>query len=69
MPIFLSGVLGVVLHLLIDMLSLHVSDLLIDMLCVLASYSITVKELRLLIGLLKGLNGKWVNITRLRDAS
>lgn len=35
------------------------SDLLIDMLGVLASYSITVKELKLLFGAMKAINGKW----------
>ncbi|XP_055524889.1 neurobeachin isoform X12 [Wyeomyia smithii] len=36
-----------------------VADLLIEMLGVLASYSITVKELKLLFGAMKALNGKW----------
>ncbi|XP_013420037.2 neurobeachin [Lingula anatina] len=36
-----------------------VGDLLIDMMGVLASYSITVKELKLLFGFLKASNGKW----------
>nr|CAD7455504.1 unnamed protein product [Timema tahoe] len=35
------------------------TDLLIDMLGVLASYSITVKELKLLFGAMKAVNGKW----------
>lgn len=35
------------------------SDLLIEMLGVLASYSITVKELKLLFGTMKSVNGKW----------
>lgn len=35
------------------------TDLLIDMLGVLASYSITVKELKLLFGAMKAINGKW----------
>lgn len=35
-------------------------DLLIDMLGVLASYSITVKELKLLFGAMKAVKGKWV---------
>ncbi|CAH1393721.1 unnamed protein product [Nezara viridula] len=38
-----------------------VADLLIDMLGVLASYSITVKELKLLFGSMKATNGKWVS--------
>lgn len=38
------------------------TDLLIDMLGVLASFSITVKELKLLLGSMKAVNGKWVNI-------
>jgi hypothetical protein len=37
------------------------SDLLIEMLGVLASYSITVKELKLLFGAMKANNGKWVS--------
>lgn len=36
------------------------ADLLIEMLGVLASYSITVKELKLLFGAMKAVNGKWV---------
>lgn len=32
------------------------------MLGVLASFSITVKELKLLLGSMKAINGKWVNI-------
>jgi hypothetical protein len=40
--------------------SFFVSDLLIEMLCVLASYSITVKELKLVFGAMKANNGKWV---------
>lgn len=39
----------------------NVADLLIDMLGVVASYSITVKELRLLFTLLKGQEKKWVS--------
>ena len=38
------------------------ADLLIDMLGVLASYSVTVKELKLLFTLLKGVENKWVNV-------
>ncbi|XP_058063473.1 neurobeachin [Anopheles bellator] len=37
-----------------------VADLLIEMLGVLASYSITVKELKLLFGAMKAVNGKWL---------
>lgn len=37
------------------------ADLLIEMLGVLASYSITVKELKLLFGAMKAVNGKWVS--------
>ena len=33
----------------------------IDMLGVLANYSITVKELKLLFGAMKGVKGKWVS--------
>lgn len=44
-------------------LRLHIAtDLLIDMLGVLASYSITVKELKLLFGAMKAVKGKWVRI-------
>lgn len=39
----------------------YFSDLLIDMLGVLASFSITVKELKLLLGSMKAINGKWVS--------
>lgn len=38
-----------------------IADLLIEMLGVLASYSITVKELKLLFGAMKAVNGKWVS--------
>lgn len=38
------------------------TDLLIEMLGVLASYSITVKELKLLFGAMKAVNGKWVRV-------
>lgn len=38
-------------------------DLLIEMLGVLASYSITVKELKLLFGAMKAVNGKWVSLS------
>ena len=37
------------------------TDLLIEMLGVLASYSITVKELKLLFGSMKAVNGHWVS--------
>lgn len=37
------------------------SDLLVDMLGVMASYSITVKELKLLFSMLRGDNGIWVS--------
>lgn len=40
---------------------LCLTDLLIEMLGVLASYSITVKELKLLFGAMKANNGKWVS--------
>jgi hypothetical protein len=43
---------------------LSVADLLIEMLGVLASYSITVKELKLLFGAMKANNGKWVSKPR-----
>lgn len=38
-------------------------DLLVDMLGVLASYSITVKELKLLFSMLRGEGGLWVSDT------
>lgn len=38
------------------------TDLLIEMLGVLASYSVTVKELKLLFGAMKAVNGKWVSV-------
>lgn len=43
---------------------LIIADLLIEMLGVLASYSITVKELKLLFGAMKAVNGRWVCHTR-----
>lgn len=46
-------------------LHFHSADLLIEMLGVLASYSITVKELKLLFGAMKANNGKWVSGCRL----
>ena len=49
-------------ELLID-ITLSVSELLIDMLGVVASYSITVRELRLLFSLLRGEDCKWVRIS------
>lgn len=42
------------------------ADLLIEMLGVLASYSITVKELKLLFGAMKAVNGKWVRFLHIR---
>lgn len=36
----------------------------VDLLGVLASYSITVKELRMLFGLLKAASNKWVSATQ-----
>lgn len=39
------------------------SDLLVDMLGVMASYSITVKELKLLFSMLRGENGIWVSFS------
>lgn len=44
---------------------LLLSDLLIEMLGVLASFSITVKELKLLFGAMKAVNGKWVSLALL----
>lgn len=45
-----------------DKFNVLFSDLLIEMLGVLASYSITVKELKLLFGAMKAVNGKWVRV-------
>lgn len=46
------------------------SDLLIDMMGVLASYSITVKELKLFFAAMKAVNNKWVSLfVDLRDFS
>lgn len=39
----------------------NILDLLVEMLGVLASYSITVKELKLLLSAMKATNGKWVS--------
>lgn len=39
---------------------MFVPDLLIEMLGVLASYSVTVKELKQLFSAMKAVNGKWV---------
>lgn len=47
------------LHLLTTFCIFKILDLLIEMLGVLASYSITVKELKLLFGAMKAVNGKW----------
>lgn len=44
-----------------DVFYFNFSDLLIEMLGVLASYSITVKELKLLFGAMKAANAKWVS--------
>lgn len=41
-------------------------DLLVDMLGVLASYSITVKELKLLFSMLRGENGIWVSCDQIK---
>jgi len=46
-----------------------VSDLLVDLLCVLASYSITVNELRTLFSLLRVSGNKWVSCMRLQSSS
>lgn len=48
----------------IYLIFVHFTDLLIDMLGVLASYSITVKELKLLFGAMKAINGKWVSYNK-----
>lgn len=45
-----------------DLCSVGVPDLLVDMLGVLASYSITVKELKLFFSKLQGDKGQWVSV-------
>lgn len=45
------------------------TDLLVDMLGVLASYSITVKELKLLFSMLRGEGGLWVRSDSPRSVS
>lgn len=52
------GLIEHVLHRL-QMADSVVADLLIEMLGVLASYSITVRELKLLFGAMKAVNGRW----------
>ncbi|XP_065209719.1 neurobeachin isoform X2 [Planococcus citri] len=47
------------LHRANSVVAAYFSDLLVDMLGVLASYSITVKELKLLLSSMKAVNGKW----------
>lgn len=37
------------------------TDLLVDMLCTLASYSITVRELKMLFSILQAAEGQWVS--------
>lgn len=53
------------IELMLSFVSIFFSDLLIEMLGVLASYSITVKELKLLFGAMKAVNGKWVSVNHL----
>lgn len=48
---------------------LPIKDLLVDMLGVLASYSITVKELKLLFSMLRGEGGLWVSDSSELDTS
>lgn len=40
---------------------IFVTDKLVELLGILSSYSITVKELKTLLATLKGVNGKWVS--------
>jgi hypothetical protein len=40
-----------------------VVDLLVELMGTLASYSITVKELKMLFSAMKAVNGKWVRMT------
>ena len=45
------------------------SELLVDMLGVLASYSVTVKELKLLFSLLQSKENRWVSVTKEQASS
>ena len=45
---------------------LFVAELAVDMLSILTSYNITVKELKQLMSMLKGENGKWVSLVSFR---
>lgn len=45
----------------VEFLSVLFSDKLVELLGILSSYSITVKELKTLLATLKGVNGKWVS--------
>ncbi|KAI4813914.1 hypothetical protein KUCAC02_003135 [Chaenocephalus aceratus] len=58
-----STEVGLIQQVLLKMSSVDdmIADLLVDMLGVMASYSITVKELKLLFSMLRGDNGIWVN--------
>lgn len=62
--LFLFSCLCVHVWLLMCACCLSFKDLLVDMLGVLASYSITVKELKLLFSLLRGEGGLWVSDSR-----
>lgn len=65
--VVVAGEIALVMNVTVDFtsetfLSSLFADLLIEMLGVLASYSITVKELKLLFGAMKANNGKWVSL-------
>ena len=42
-----------------------VVDLLVDLMATLASYSITVRELKMVFAAMKAVNGKWVSVTHI----
>lgn len=48
-------------------ISLYFTDLLVDMLCTLASYSITVRELKMLFSILQAAEGQWVSLSSITD--
>lgn len=48
-------------------ISLYFTDLLVDMLCTLASYSITVRELKMLFSILQAAEGQWVSLSAITD--
>lgn len=56
--LFMCGCVCFVMH------ACCLKDLLVDMLGVLANYSITVKELKMLFSMLRGEGGRWVRDSR-----